>query len=243
MKSLIFMTSLLLVLFYGCSEDGNIVDLSESTQETPDELVIQNCTTVQQAARDFAAQNNNGYPVDTDSDTTLLGNTLIDLLPNGERLINPYTQSRTEPINGVADNPGETGYDGYRHIYVVSGFGSDEIIVILNNVEELEDTVRANCYTVQQAVESWADQNDGTYPNDVGTHRNLAGNTVIDLLPGGVRLVNPFTRVASEPRYGTAANPGETCYRPAVGEDAIIGYYITGMGHTSGPLLIVIHKP
>lgn len=238
-----FLLLLSFLLLIGCIEDSSLVDWSEPTTESADELVIKNCNTVQQAAKDFAAQNNGVYPVHTDSDTTLLGNTLIDLLPNGERLENPYTHAMTEPINGIADNPGETGYDGYGHIYVISGFGSDSLIVILNNVEELEDTVIANCLVVQQAVEEWAAQNNDVYPGCVGWDFNLEGNTVIDLLPGGVRLVNPFTRCASEPVDGHAANPGETAYVPQMREGVNIGYVITGMGHTSGPSLIVISKP
>lgn len=182
-NSIIWLILLSFLLFYGCGEDSSPVDSSEPTQETADDLVINNCIAVQQAAKDFAAQNNNVYPVDTDSDITPLGKTLIDLLPNGERIENPYTHARTEPINGIADDPGETGYDGYGHIYVVSGFGRDTIIVILNNVEELEDTVKAYCVVVQQAVEEWAAGNNGVvYPDNVDTHRNMEGNTVIDLL-------------------------------------------------------------
>ena len=238
MKSLLLITLSFLFL-YGCSEEVDSVDYSSALQETADELVIKNCTTVQEAARAFAAQNDGSYPTDTDSDRTLLGNTLIDLLPNGERLENPYTHAVTEPICGVAANPGETGYSGYSHIYVISGFGSVSTIIMLDNIEELEDAIRADCFIVQQAVEDWADQNNGTYPGNIGTHENIEGNTVIDLLPDGIRLINRFTLASTNPLDGIACSPGDISYKPQEGESSTVGYVITGAGHTGNTIIYI----
>lgn len=72
--------------------------------------VKSNCHTVQIAAEDFSIQNNGVYSSDVDNSQTLSGKTLSDLLPNGELLVNPFTRTRTEPVTGLASNPGEVGY-------------------------------------------------------------------------------------------------------------------------------------
>ena len=107
-----------------------------------------------------------------------------------------------------------------------------------------EQQVIANCYTVQKAVEAFAADNDGVYPWNLGMSAksqdtNLSGDTVIDLLPGGVRLENPFWNVNSEPFDGSAASPGQTGYRPQTPAPGIpVDYVITGFGVEKGIITI-----
>ena len=69
-----------------------------------------------------------------------------------------------------------------------------------------------NCYTVQRAVEAFAAQNNGVFPGNVGRDRTPAGETLIDFLPGGIRLENPFTNARSEPGDGSPALAGAVGY-------------------------------
>ena len=72
--------------------------------------VKSNAHTIQLAAEDFAVQNDGVYAADVDNSQTPTGKTITDLLPNGMLLDNPFTKTRTEPVNGIASNPGEVGY-------------------------------------------------------------------------------------------------------------------------------------
>jgi len=74
-------------------------------------VVKSNCHTVQIAAEDFSLQNNGVYALDVDADAASSGETIEDLLPRGGLLVNPFTKAATEPVNGAANDPGETGYE------------------------------------------------------------------------------------------------------------------------------------
>jgi prepilin-type N-terminal cleavage/methylation domain-containing protein len=94
-----------------------------------------------------------------------------------------------------------------------------------------EATVKSNCHTVQLAVEDWAIQSGGLYPVTVDGDATPAGETVLDILPSGVPLENPFTRLASEPVNGAAATPGQTGYLVIPDANGMnTGYTITGFG-------------
>jgi prepilin-type N-terminal cleavage/methylation domain-containing protein len=88
-----------------------------------------------------------------------------------------------------------------------------------------EASVKSNCHTVQLAAEDFAVQNDGVYAAAVA---NLTG-----MLPGGANLENPFTKAATEPVDGAAANSGETGYVPIAQGGVNVGYTITGFGKTA----------
>ena len=103
-----------------------------------------------------------------------------------------------------------------------------------------EAQVIANCLTVQQAAEAFAARNNGVYPPDFSLTQNLDGNTLIDLLPGGVYLTNPFTNLATEPAYGVAQLPGQTAYFAVLGGQTLDDYLISGFGETD--LLIQLTK-
>jgi prepilin-type N-terminal cleavage/methylation domain-containing protein len=97
-----------------------------------------------------------------------------------------------------------------------------------------ESAVRSNCHTVQLAVEDWAVMSDGVYPATIDGDAAPTGDTVVDILPGGALMVNPFTSAVSEPINGTAAKSGQVGYVPIVdGAGVNSSYTITGFGHTA----------
>jgi prepilin-type N-terminal cleavage/methylation domain-containing protein len=101
-----------------------------------------------------------------------------------------------------------------------------------------ESAVKANCHTVQLAAEDFAVQNEGVYATNVDMDATPGGQTIVDMLPGGVMLVNPFTQVATEPINAPAANQGETGYQPLAQGGINVGYTITGFGENA--LLITL---
>lgn len=93
-----------------------------------------------------------------------------------------------------------------------------------------EASVKSNCHTVQLACEEWSIMSMGIYPNDVDIDMTPAGDRLIDLMPGGILLQNPFTRANTEPVDGVAANPGEIGYAPVIVGAIALSYSITGAG-------------
>jgi hypothetical protein len=89
--------------------------------------------------------------------------------------------------------------------------------------------VVANCAALQSAVEQFAEENDGVYPDNVDADTSRAGHTVIELLPAG-GFENPYTGSASAPVNGAADSPGEIGYVPVAEGDWNVGYVVTGFG-------------
>jgi hypothetical protein len=56
------------------------------------------------------------------------------------------------------------------------------------------------------------------------------GQTITDLLPGGVLLENPFAKTVTEPIDGVAGASGQTGYAPIIQGGVNVGYSITGFG-------------
>lgn len=53
---------------------------------------------------------------------------------------NPFTRNETEPINGPAIGPGQTGYvpklnDGVRYGYTITGFGHMTLVINLTGAQ------------------------------------------------------------------------------------------------------------
>lgn len=92
-----------------------------------------------------------------------------------------------------------------------------------------EATVKSIGHTVQLATESFASSNDGVYPVSL-VDALPSGVTMVDLLPNGLLMENPWTRLASEPRDGAVANPGEVGFVANINGGIVTGYTITGMG-------------
>ena len=105
-----------------------------------------------------------------------------------------------------------------------------------------EAAVRSNAHTTQLAAEDFSVQNQGVYALNTGDVLP-SGMTLIDLLPGGNLLANPFTRVATSPMDGTAAGtPGEVGYTMADpnGDGVPDGYTIDGANEDGSQLVIVL---
>jgi len=97
--------------------------------------VKRNAHVVQLAAEDFAVQNFGVYPFDTGTPLPS-GDTLVDLLPSGILLPNPFSQALDSPVNGIAAVPGTIGYqfldtnaDGSPDGYSITGYGADALIL------------------------------------------------------------------------------------------------------------------
>jgi len=223
-RSLVMLVSLTCLVVGGCSDDNPVAEkLAEETSPL-DDLVIANCYAVQAAAEAYADEHYGQYP---------------DRPPAIRSMENPYTNLLTEPRSEVALYPGQTGYlaycgdSGARPGYLITGYGVKGELIALSNLPRgvfyfMEQTI-ANCLTVQHAVEAFAAENDGNYPDDVDVGRSLAGKTVNDYLPGGSRLRNPYTGARTEPVDGAAATAGQTGYA-AIRMDRNVGYTITGWG-------------
>ncbi len=251
MKKSYVITFLLLLLAYaGCDSDSEVSPTVPPVEEPSlESLVIANCKAVQAAAEAWGAE----YPesvTEADSRTHL---TMIDLLPEGVKLVNPYTGLRTAPRDGFAVYPGETCYQPYYGAYTewaigyrITGYGLDGPVVSLSNYPDdvfyFEDIVIENCFAVRDAAEAFAAENNGVYPANLADN-SAAGQTVIDLLPGGNFLQNPFTRCETEPVDGGAANCGETGYVAVDpnGDGIWDGYLIDGVGAHAGIVIITLY--
>lgn len=101
--------------------------------------VKSNSHSVQMAAEDFAVQNDGVYAADLSSTTLVSGETIVDLLPQNTFLENPFTKASTEPIDGAAGAPGETGYvpivdgSGTNIGYTITGYGKTATVIQLTN--------------------------------------------------------------------------------------------------------------
>jgi len=96
-----------------------------------------------------------------------------------------------------------------------------------------EARVKSNCKMVSLIAEDIAIQTGGIYPNAIGP--------MLAVLPGGNLLVNPFTKLASEPRIGNAPNAGETTYEPTNSAGITDGYIIRGGGKTGNIVLALVN--
>lgn len=102
--------------------------------------VKSNCHVVQLAAEDFAVQNEGEYAADTDTDTTPVGDTVLDLITGAVPLPNPFTNTVDQPLSsGVATKPGEVGYEvfvgteGLNDGYKITGHGRSNVVLTLTN--------------------------------------------------------------------------------------------------------------
>lgn len=99
--------------------------------------VKQNCHTVQIVAEDYSVVNDGTYAGST-GDINSAGNSIVDLLPRSQLLVNPWTGNNSEPIDGNAATPGQSGYrpinqNGNNVGYVIEGYGRDAIVISLSN--------------------------------------------------------------------------------------------------------------
>ena len=102
-----------------------------------------------------------------------------------------------------------------------------------------EASVKSNGHTVQLAAEDFSVQNNGVYAANLADV-TPSNETMIDLLPGGVNLENPFTKAAEEPTNGAAATAGDTGYVPIAPAGVNIGYTITCCGKEPGVVILTL---
>ncbi len=237
---LISLTIVLILSLCACSESENPVEMEDLSTEELEAKVVENCHILQAALEEFRIYNDGFCPLDIYTDTNSEGLTVIDLLPEGQLLENPFTMHRTEPVDTIATEPGQVGYyQGRRYswerpLYYINGYGEHYTILELSNLQELEQEVIANCMRVRNAAEMFATLNGGVFPGNLnGT--TPQGDTIIDMLPDGRRLRNPFTNNhCSEPVDGAAATSGQTGYTPVCDVGITVGYCITGNGLYGG---------
>ena len=103
-----------------------------------------------------------------------------------------------------------------------------------------EAAVKSNCHTVQLAAEDFAVQNDGVYAANVDVQTTPGGQTIVAMLPGGVRLKNPFTKAVTEPVNVTAATAGQSGYVPIPQNGINVGYTITAVGKTANVIILTL---
>lgn len=244
-KTITLMLFLTCVLTTGC-EENNSVECPVQQVEELEAIVKGNSLSLIEALEAFAGDNEGFYPSSIDSDTTVTGKVLVDYLPLGRRLLNPFTGLRDQPIDTIPSSPGETGYykksfQSWYNVYFVKGFGAESIIVEHDNIAQREMMVIESCLDLQKAVELWHDE-AGYYPcNSIDA--DPSGKTVVDYLPGGILLVNAMHMLRTEPAVwgGSAAQPGEIGYVCVWAEGQTIGYVITGCGTEAGEIICTFH--
>jgi hypothetical protein len=101
-----------------------------------------------------------------------------------------------------------------------------------------DDSVMANAYLVRDAAHAYAAANNGNYPrNPTEPIPDPDGRTLIDFLPGGTYVMNPYTYTANSPTGANAVGVGSIGYvsfRAAPPR----GYRITGVGAERGVYII-----
>ena len=115
---------------------GDTVMVVYSNEAALKDSVRENCLRIQVAAERFASLNDGVYASDVDADCTPDGVDNSRLCTTDPVGMNPFTRCNTEPINGCAANPGETGYDpvcqdGVNVGYVITGVGAEAGTIII----------------------------------------------------------------------------------------------------------------
>lgn len=105
-----------------------------------------------------------------------------------------------------------------------------------------EASTKANAHTTQLAAEDFSVQNDGVYAASVNTA--LAnGNTMVNLLPQGALLTNPFTKLQDSPIDGASTGAGIVGYTaiPDPNNAAVfIGYTIDAKGKDGNTVILTL---
>lgn len=236
-------------ILIGC-DDKSVVECQAPTDQELETVVKGNSLTLLDAVELFAIDNYGEYPANADSDTTISGKVLIDYLPGGERLLNPYTGIKDQPMNSVPLSPGEIGYykyhrigdrdeDYYLNVYFIKGYGTNSIIIEHDNIEETEALVVEDCMELQRIVEAWREDNTPEYYPYSYDDTNDRGWTVFDYLPDGQLMKNRFTMFSSEPSVwgGSAFAAGMIGYDSRNLDGVSVGYTITGVGFEAGDVI------
>lgn len=233
----------------GWSDGEKIVEMTNV--QTPEDAALRvNCYLVKRAVEDFAARSGGIYPEDVDADMTPDGKTVLDLMPRGHLLRNPYTGALEPPVNHSAISDGEVGYARIRAEhpraidgYVITAHGERPgVVFAVSNigVGPVDAIVMSHARTLQIAADKFAAENGGVYSGGIGYDTTPYGETIVDLLPGGALMENPITRWATEPVDGCAATTGQVGYVPVCQNGYNVGCVITGVGRENGSTIITI---
>jgi hypothetical protein len=88
----------------------------------------------------------------------------------------------------------------------------------------LEAEVKANCHSIRVGLERYAEENDGSFPDEI---TSLTANDYLSEFP-----TNPFSRNEMKSvDLGSEEFEGNFLYIPVHEEDDVIGYYILGYGY------------
>ena len=225
---------LLITAVTSCIDDNKPVDPFD--EPTPEEVTIQNCYITKDAAEEFAEENDGKYAKSL-TDTTLAGHTLIDLLPGGKHLLNPYTGLETEPRSNASEI-GEIMYMprlcvGVAVGYIICTYDNEgkwlyNLYSYSDDFFDEECSVVCGCYHLQDCLLDFAENNNGRFPLDVDTDEDSLGRTLLYYF--NYQFDNPFTGLYTNPINGTASTPGEVGYQPVMENDIPVGYIITGYG-------------
>jgi len=141
MYRILLTIGLVMVLCYtGCSDDsGTPIAPPQDTVTlyTKDDTVIANAYLVRDAAEAFAAANNGLYPWLTTSETPD-GRSLIDFLPEGKLLVNPYWGGMDSPCDGASALAGQVGYivlflvEPYGYWIEALGENGNDYLIVLS---------------------------------------------------------------------------------------------------------------
>jgi hypothetical protein len=218
---------------------GELIRL-ENVSRVPQEIVrgydhvLANIDTVLDALDRFVAQAGY-YPADL-ADTAPSGETIIDFLPGGQLLLNPFSGCECEPADGVSlGNPGGVGFlgtdqtgDGLIDDFAIDAYDLLGLIFAGRSRDSLEnERVRRSSHRLRSAVDEFAAQNAGEYPHDLDTDRTPAGDTLRDLISEDDG--NPYTG-ASVYRDGLATSRGEVGYQPLEYNGVVVGYVVNALG-------------
>ncbi len=243
--TIITIIAITLLILIGCEKE-EIVECQVPTEQELEAIVKGNTLTLREALEQYATDNYGHYPESADSDTTVTGKVLIDYLPEGERLLNPFTGLKDQPINSIPSSPGEIGYYKYHeqgyildepydhsmNVYFIKGYGTNSIIVEHDNIEDIEALIVEDCLTLQRAVEAWSSNyTQGYYPSsDLDSDDD--GYSVVHYLPGGHLMENRFNMYYIEPHVweGIPATMGAIGYKCIIEGVTPVGYTIMAVG-------------
>ena len=223
----------------GRGRNGELIRL-ENVSQMPQEtiagydLLLANVDTVLVAIEEFREQKGH-YPMDLAEE---LGSntTVVDLLPGGHLLTNPFSGVETEPMDGNSIGiPGGIGYtsidqdgDGAIDSFLIDAYGLNTSVLLVQTPESLEDEwVRTSSNFLKVAVEVFATAAGGVFPRDLDADQTPAGDTLRDLIWRDD--LNPYTG-ASAYQDGLATSRGEVGYVPVENNGTVVGYIINAWG-------------
>lgn len=125
---------MIVVVIIGVLAAVAIPNYLRMTERAREAWVKKNCHMVQLAVEDFAVRADGLYPLDiADSGPGL---SIIGLLPDATPLENPFTKAFSEPVDGAAAAPGQTGYrpilgGGLPAGYIIDGQGATGPVMVV----------------------------------------------------------------------------------------------------------------